>query len=419
MVPFRVMNHRERFLAVRDFLKPYQRIWQNEIMLTYPGPLADYPEPWLADLLRFEYKADVIRLEKKDVAGLVADPELAAFYRRIEELSALPRAPAYPPMPEDPWTWLHMIPKKQHEIRRLAPHVNHLHRSLGIADVIDIGGGIGLFAQTLNNQYRLPVISVDMNAEFQRTGRARHELNARDPENKVRYKNLKVEDGGEFRELLGANVLPVGLHTCGPLAVDIIRAGAGARVPGLVNFGCCYQTLDDRPGLQNISAFARGSNPLWLNQFALTLSCRAHRKMNEKTYDFKLKVKLYRYGIHILLADCYGLPDVLTLGNTHHSLYDRPFSEYALEQLRRLPVTVAQSPEELDAFFAQDSVQVTIRRMLAAGLVRNALGRVLELYLMLDRAIFLEEAGYDVSVAEFFDESASPRNIGITAIRRR
>jgi hypothetical protein len=53
--------------------------------------------------------------------------------------------------------------------------------------------------------------------------------------------------------------------------------------------------------------------------------------------------------------------------------------------------------------------------MLAAGLIRNALGRVMELYLLVDRAIFLEEKGYKVEVQEFFDEELSPRNIGITA----
>jgi hypothetical protein len=140
--------------------------------------------------------------------------------------------------------------------------------------------------------------------------------------------------------------------------------------------------------------------------------------MDERSFDLKLKVKLYRYAIHLLLTDQYGLADVLSLGNSPHSLYDRPFSAYALEQLRRLSVTATHSEAELDEFFAQETVQRTIHNMIAAGFIRNALGRVLELYLLLDRAIFLEEKGYDVSVAEFFDERISPRNIGITALRR-
>jgi len=58
-----------------------------------------------------------------------------------------------------------------------------------------------------------------------------------------------------------------------------------------------------------------------------------------------------------------------------------------------------------------------VGQMITAGLIRNALGRALEIYLLLDRAIYLEEQGYKVKVEEFFDEELSPRNIGITAVR--
>src|SRR5690606_33603476 len=124
-------------------------------------------------------------------------------------------------------------------ITKLAPHINHLYHTHKVDSIVDIGGGIGLLAQTLNNQYQHKVISVDMNAEFQKTGKTRHEKNAKDPNNKVRYENMKVEASGNFSELLQKNVLPVGLHTCGKLALDIIRVSSQNKVPALVNFGCC------------------------------------------------------------------------------------------------------------------------------------------------------------------------------------
>lgn len=409
------MDHRKRFLEIKEFLKPYQRIWQNEIMLQYPDPISDYPIEWIEDLRRFQKKDDVIRLEKKDVFDYIRHPSLVSFYERIKELSELPQMPNYSPMPEDPWTWLFIIPKKQHEIRKLAPHVNHLYHRHGVDQVVDIGGGIGLLAQTLNNRFEHRVTSVDMNSEFQKTGFERHEKNARNKDNKVRYENMKVEAGGAFSSLLEKNVMPVGLHTCGKLALDIITVSASKKVPALVNFGCCYHTLDLEPHLQNISRFAQDNDPLWMCKFALTLSCRAHKKMDEKDYDLKLKVKLYRYAIHILLHDHYGIKELVTLGNSSPKLYDRPFSEYVIEQFSRIGMTTKHSLEELDAFYNDPELQLLIERMLAAGLIRNALGRIMEIYLLLDRAIYLEEQGYSVSVQEFFDEELSPRNIGITA----
>lgn len=387
-------------------------------MLLYPDPISDYPIEWIEDLRRFQEKTDLIRIEKKDVFPYIENESLREFYREIEELCKLPSIKSYSPMPEEPWTWLFMIPKKQHEIKKLAPHVNDLYQRHGIERVLDIGGGIGFLAQTLNNQYRHKVTSIDMNAQFQKTGIERHEKNAKDPENKVQYENIKVENGGKFSEIIKQNVMPVGLHTCGKLALDIIRVSSDKKVPALVNFGCCYHTLDLAPDLQNISAFAKNNDPLWMNKFALTLSCRAHRKLDEKDFDLKQKVKYFRYAIHILLHDHYDIKELVTLGNSNPKLYERPFAEYVLEQFKRINVTPKHSADELNAFFNNPDLQLLIDRMLTAGLIRNALGRALEIYLLLDRAIYLEEQGYDVSVEEFFDEELSPRNIGITAVRK-
>lgn len=410
------MNHRERFLEIKNFLKPYQKIWENEIMLQYPSPLDGYNTEWIEDLRRFQSKSDVIRLEKKDVFELIKNPSLINFYQEIKKLTFLPQLAPLPPIKEDAFTWLFMVPKKQHEIKKLAPHINHLFSTYKIKNILDIGGGIGLLAQTLNNYYQLPVISIDMNPLLQETGRLRHEKNAKDPLNKVIYKNLKFSSEPEFKELLKPNVMTIGLHTCGRLAIDLIQMSSLQKVPVLVNFGCCYHTLDSHSKLQNISHFAQENNPLWMNRFALTLSCRAHQKMDEKDYDLKIKVKRYRYAIHILFYDHYDLKTPVTLGNSSPKLYDRPFSDYALEQMARINLTTKHSPKELDEFFHDPRLELLIQKMLAAGLIRNALGRVLEVYLMLDRVIFLEEKGYRVQLQEFFHEEESPRNIGITAI---
>lgn len=390
-------------------------MWQNEIMLMYPNPFDGYPMEWIEDLRRFQNKEDVIRLEKKDVQGLIENPSLIEFYSRIEELSALPAIPNYPPMPEEPFTWLFIIPKKQHEIRRLAPHIQHLYQEHKIDQVIDIGGGIGLLAQTLNNQYKMKVMSLDMDPILQKTGTSRHEKNAKDASNKVQYKNIKVEERGEFVEIIKENVMPVGLHTCGKLALDLIRVGSSKKVPVIVNFGCCYHTLDKSPDQQNISKFAQNFDNLWMQKFALTLACRAHRKMDEKDFDLKQKVKYFRYAIHILLHDHYGMKEMVTLGNSSPKLYDQSFGIYALEQFKRINLEPRHTEEELNTFFQNPDLKILIDRMLAAGMIRNALGRVMELYLQLDRAIYLEEQGYKVELNEFFDEEVSPRNIGITA----
>ena len=56
--------------------------------------------------------------------------------------------------------------------------------------------------------------------------------------------------------------------------------------------------------------------------------------------------------------------------------------------------------------------------MLVGGLIRNAFGRLLELYIQLDRVIFLEENNYNAELLEVFEEPVSPRNIAIVATKK-
>lgn len=137
--------------------------------------------------------------------------------------------------------------------------------------------------------------------------------------------------------------------------------------------------------------------------------------MDEKDYHLKQKVKFYCYAIHILLHDEYGRGELTALGNSSPKLYDESFGTYALEQLKRIGLAPKHSKEELDDFFNHPSRQKLITDMIAAGLVRNAFGRLLEMYILLDRVCYLEEQGYKVSLMAFFDESLSPRNLGIVA----
>ena len=126
-------------------------------------------------------------------------------------------------------------------------------------------------------------------------------------------------------------------------------------------------------------------------------------------------MKSYRYCIHFLLHDEYGKEGIVPLGNSNPKLYDESFGVYALEQLDRIGVAPKQTQEELDNYYLEPSRQTLLWEMISSGIIRNTFGRLLELYILLDRAIFLEEQGYEVKVEEIFDETISPRNISLTA----
>jgi len=405
------MDFKKRFQEIAEFLQPYQRIWQNEIMLLYPNPLNDFPQDWVNELAQFKNQEDVIRLEKKDVFSYIKSPKLIAFYKRIEELADIPKIPELPLFPDNKSLFLHMIPKKQHEIKRLAPYVNAFYSENHIDKIIDIGGGIGHLAQSLANHYHLKTTSLDMDPVMQQTGKERQ------PNNQVEYIQVKVDaDNEQFKSVLSNNSMTLGLHTCGPLANHQIKASCAQNIKGLISFGCCYEKLQHDPQSQNISQTAKNlKSPITFNYFALTLATRAHRKMHEKDYELKLKVKYFRYAIHVLLHDEYEIKELVSLGNSSPKLYDESFGNYVIEQFRRINLPLRHTKDELDAYYATPVLQDLIWNMLTAGLIRNAFGRLMEIYILIDRALYLEEHGYSVQLLEFFDEPVSPRNLGIVA----
>ena len=384
-------------------------------MLDYPEPLVAYPASWVEELMLFDKIEDLVALERKDYSSLPLSEDLRRFYQRAEELTAFTEAPRLGPMPETSFTFLYVIPKKQHEIRSLAPFVKANFDQKGLRSIVDIGGGIGVLAQALSGQYELPVRSVDMDPVLQKTGMERQRRHSRHRAGMVEYHGHKVDEHNEdFKKLLGPGVMTLGLHTCGELSLHQMNSTISTKASTLVNFGCCYQRLIQEE-TQNVSEFAQSlSTKIFQNHFSLTLAARAHRKTDEKDFLFKLKVKYYRYAIHLLLHDHFGHREMATLGNSSKKLYDAPFSTYAHEQFLRLGLT-PWTPEEFQSYFDNPKRQELIRGMLTAGFIRNVFGRVLEAYILLDRAIYMEESGYETELLVFFDEMISPRNLGLVS----
>jgi hypothetical protein len=209
--------------------------------------------------------------------------------------------------------------------------------------------------------------------------------------------------------------MTTGLHTCGSLAVAHIEAAILAKA-SLVNMPCCYHKID--LGDLNLSTVAK-QNPLPYNIFGLTLASGSHYKSSFQDIFFRNQVKYFRYTLHFLLTDVFHRPEKIALGTCPPQLYDGPFAVYAREQLSRLGLELNWNDRELNDYYAQEKNQEQIKQMLAAAIIRDVMGRVLETAIMIDRALWLEEHGYESQVFEIFDPTISPRNMVLEAVPSR
>ena len=155
-----------------------------------------------------------------------------------------------------------------------------------------------------------------------------------------------------------------------------------------------------------------------LNLYGLTLATRAHGEMTFDTYKTKKRVKQYRYALHLFLMKIFNNKSFVEVGECQLSTYWKPFHHYISEKLDFLKIEHSFTNEDFDKFYESAEVQRELPIMFLCNIIRWQLGRALEVYLQIDRCLYLEENGYDVILEQYFDESLSPRNLGILALQK-
>lgn len=288
-------------------------------------------------------------------------------------------------------------------------------------EVVDIGGGVGQLARVLSLYHKIPVTTIDRDPHLQHLGRKRlakypkPEGHARLEFVETSFESQKLKSSPDLLKKFTPNTVILGLHTCGPLAIEHAVVGLESPGMGFLNFACCYNKLDCERDT-NLSAHAKKAG-LVLNNYALTLATRGHADMTLQEYRFKRRVKSYRYVLQLLAGE-WGLNSNLkSVGSALPGTYNGEFSDYALEKLSFANVEHSLSKKNLDDFYKRDDIQNAFNTMFLANLIRWQLGRVIELHLLLDRALWIEEKGHRVSLKQYFDENLSPRNIGLLVLK--
>jgi hypothetical protein len=403
------MEHKQHLHELFDFLAPLRPMWAREVLQDYPC----IPDIYHKDAVNFVASLsedELFRWEGNHDETLWRNSPLEKFFERAMELTRVDSEDTCEiALSSD--IFRHIKGKKEHEIRALVGLVSKLMKSKKIDHILDVGGGKGLLSQVLASELGVKIISIDESSYLQDLG-ARHAERAKGKKlEAVTFLRTRLDpDTNPDLSLPSSNILSLGLHTCGELAHAHFNLAIENSFPAVVNFGCCYPKIS--PSSLPLSQYAHPFALPWTVE-GLTLATRSHAPITREDFFFKTRVKSYRYALHVLLFREYGMKDFVSLGNAPHSLYSKSFSEYATAQLETLSLKPINSLED---FMKQSATEVN--ELCAMNLIRSLLGRQLELHLLLDRAIFLEEAGYTCTLKEYFDEKISPRNIGLVALKK-
>ena len=217
-----------------------------------------------------------------------------------------------------------------------------------------------------------------------------------------------------FREELQLNSsdLVMGLHACGEVGDVLVRRGAeaGARV---LLVSCCPQKVRGTVR-EPLSAAGRAAGLTFVRGVLGLANLSQLEQGVETSLSETMQSRETRHAMRLLLRS-RGL--TVAAGEEMRGVNRRQ----AYRGLRSLADKVlayrglaAASWSEIHEHEAHGRDQFRLMRRLS--LPRTSFARLIEVAVVLDRAMFLHERGYRVQVAQVFDLSVSPRNLGIFAV---
>jgi hypothetical protein len=390
-----------RFTALDAFLTAHQALWK-------PRPFTHLQLPWetacpeLASWLRGRSLAEAEDSHNQP-CSLDAPEPFSTLAATSLALSAVAQFPVHELAAAGHRLNVDVPGRKWQQIEAFASRLDFASAPTHWLDWCSGKGHLG--RRLLQPDQRLTCLEYD--PALVASGQAlsqHHHLNALHVE-----QDVLADDAATF---LSAGSTPVALHACGDLHVRLIRLASAAGCKQLAIAPCCYNRIH-LPSYSKMSSSAQASSlQLSLDDLALpmseTVTAGARVRRQRDTSMAR------RLGFDLLQRQLRGVDKYLPTPSLPSAWLDKPFSDYCqhLAALKDLSTTGTQDWDELEAAGWQRLAQVRNLELLR-GLFR----RPLELWLVLDRALFLCEQGYSVSLGTFCETPLTPRNLLLLAER--
>ncbi|AZF40512.1 SAM-dependent methyltransferase [Pseudomonas sp. R1-43-08] len=204
---------------------------------------------------------------------------------------------------------------------------------------------------------------------------------------------------------------PVALHACGDLHVRMLQLASAAGCKQLALAPCCYNRIG-ADHYQALSATGRASAlHLSIDDLGLPLSetVTAGNRVRQQR-DTSMARRLGFDRLQRQLRDC---DDYLPTPSLPTKWLDKSFADYCQELARLKDLSTGE--QDWEALEAHGWRRLAEVRNLE--LVRGLFRRPLEMWLVLDRALFLMEHGYNVELGSFCEHTLTPRNLMVLAER--
>lgn len=349
--------------------------------------------------------AHVLGLDDGTVATLTGDnggviERVARFVPGLEALAGLielPRADARLAPVSGHACW-HVPGRKQAQIEAFAGALGPVHRP-----VLEWCAGKGHLGRLLARHWHVPVISLEWDATLCQAGT-----------------DLAAKAGATQAFVQGDALAPesahalagrhaVALHACGDLHLALLRGAVAQGANALDLAPCCYYRTA-APRYQALNADA--SLDLSRDELHLAVSetvTAGAREVRQRDQDMAWKLAFLE-----LRWERAGVARSVTFKPVPGPWRALGFAGWLQNLARREGLEL---PADLDWERYERLGWARQGEVMRLNLVRLAFRRPLEVWLALDRLLFLERRGYRVNLTQFCDAALTPRNLLISARR--
>ncbi|KQH85441.1 SAM-dependent methyltransferase [Vibrio furnissii] len=392
---------RELFLHLDHFLTHTQPLWRFEsfhasAQVCVPWAQA-YPllEQWLHGL-----DEPTIEQLKNSPSELLASLSplvdgLAEIWQRIQ----LPPAPL---MDCQTSAIESGIPgRKLEQIRRLGGAVVSLHRGQAW---LEWCSGKGYLGRVLASKTRQHVTSFEYQTELCERGQQDAD---------ALHLPMRFVQGDAFdeqsRACFSAQQHAVALHACGDLHVRLMQYATDASLQAISFSPCCYH-LTQSSNYQCLSQLAQTSS-LSLTRQELRIPLQETVTGGERVRRHRFEEMSYRLGFDALLKAELGITAYQPVPSIKKSQLSDGFTAFCHWAAQHKGIALPT----VDFAHYQYQGEQRFWEMERLSLVQLGFLRLIEMWLVLDKAMYLQERGYQVEVSEFCERTVTPRNILIHA----
>ena len=222
---------------------------------------------------------------------------------------------------------------------------------------------------------------------------------------------------GEGSQLLNKEQHVVALHACGDLHVHLINGVKKALTEKVTISPCCYH-LTEYDNYQAVSSYALQQSQLLssitLSKQDLKLAVAQQSTSGERQTQLNDQEVWWRLSFDCLQKALLKTEDYLTVPSFPKTLLSNNFRGF-VEWVKAYKQLNIELPVDLSVYL--DQGRERFNRLRRCELVSQFFRDPLELWLVYDRALSLQEAGYQVKISRFCDVKITPRNLLIQASR--